>query len=416
MENRYASRRKSPRPAFLVALALAVVAWWLSHDPAPPAPRVVEAAPAAPPAMVGSLDENQTLSGLWAVHGLPAEDLVAVTEAGRKVFSWKSLRSGSEYRFSFARDGSLREFRVVLDRDRRLVARRGPDGFVARLIETPTVRRARHLTACIDGSPWQTLADAGEDPTLTITMAEILGGQVDFYTDIHPGDCFDVAFTVDERPDGSYRVASLDAVRLSLRARTHEAYLFAPDGERFDWYDAEGLSLKRRFLRSPLKYTRISSGFGMRRHPILRRPRPHHGVDYVAPVGTPVQASGDGVVETAGRNGGYGLYVKLRHGKRYHTSYAHLSRIASDVRRGVEVRQGQVIGYVGSTGMSTGAHLDYRFMKDGRYVDPLSADLPAADPLEGGELAAFTAHRDELRRRLEMGRAASAAGTIPADG
>lgn len=406
---------KRPRPAFLLALAVATLAWWLAQNPAPPTPGAVRAAPPTPPPITGTFAENQTLSGVWADHGLPQEDLNEVVEAGRAVHSWRAIRGGSEYRLTFAPDGRLKEIRVTLDRDRKLLVTRTDGAFAARLAETPMVRTARQFGACMQASPWQTLEEAGEDPALTVRMAEILAAQVDFFTDIQQGDCFDIAFTVDQRPDDSYRVVELDAVRLELKSRTFEAYRFATDGETYDYYDADGLSLKRRFLRSPLKFTRISSGFGMRMHPILRRARPHNGVDYVAPAGTPVQAAGEGVVARAGRNGGYGNYVEIHHGDRYRTSYAHLSKIASGVRAGGRVSQGEVIGYVGSTGMSTGAHLDYRFMQDGRYVDPLAADLPAAEPLDGPERDAFAAHRDAVRWRLDAarGRVTTPGGTAP---
>ncbi|HUP18547.1 MAG TPA: peptidoglycan DD-metalloendopeptidase family protein [Gemmatimonadota bacterium] len=409
---------RRPRPIFILALAAAAATWWLAQDPVPTAPRAVRAAPPAPPAIVGQFADRQTLSGLWEEHGLPLADLTAVVDAGRGIHSWRSIRPGSEYRFTFAPGGALRELRVTLDRDRKLVVAREGDAFHARMIETPFVRATRQVDACVKGSPWQTMVEAGEDPALTVEMAEILGGQVDFYTDLRAGDCFEVAFSVDERPDGSYKPVSLDAIRLALRSKSVEAYRFASDGATYDYYDADGLSLKRRFLRSPLKFTRISSGFGMRMHPILRRARPHNGVDYVAPAGTPVQASGEGVVARAGRNGGYGLYVEIHHGDRYRTSYAHLSRIASGVRAGGRVSQGQVIGYVGSTGLSTGAHLDYRFMRDGRYVDPLSADLPAAEPLGGDERTAFLAHRDRVRQRLDAGRGRTSTpgGAVPIGG
>lgn len=391
-----------PRTGFLVALAGALVVWAVAGGETPtPAPRSVVAAPPAPPPIVGTLRNGQTLGGLWSEHGLDPGELPGVTEAGRVVFSWRTLRPESGYEIRFTPDGRFRELEVELDRDRRIFVSRTAGGFAARLEETPMVRKERRLVdVCIDGSPWQTLAEAGEDPTLTVTMAEVLAAQVDFYTDLRADDCFDVAFTADERPDGSYRIVSLDAIRLATSKKLHEAYRFSVDGERFDYYDADGQSLKRRFLRSPLKFARITSGFGSRMHPILRRVRPHHGVDYAAPVGTPVQAAGEGAVTRAGRNGGYGLQVTIRHGDRYVTSYAHLSRIASGVRPGARVSQGQVIGYVGSTGLSTGAHLDYRFMKDGKYVDPLSTDLPTAVPLEGADLAGFELERDRLRARL----------------
>lgn len=388
------------RPWVLAALGGALVAWWLASEPTPPVPPTVAAAPPAPPAIVDTLRAEQTLSDLWAVHDLPAEDLPAVVEAGLEVLSWQRLRSGSEVRFRFARSGALDGLDLVLDRDRRLVIRRAGTLFTASIVETPTVRRTRTVAACMDGSLWEAVQEAGEDPTVTLEMAEILAAQVDFYTDVRAGDCFKALLVVDERPDGTYRLAWIDAMTFEADGRPFEAYRFSGDGETFDYYDAAGESLKRMFLRSPLKFARISSRFGMRMHPILRRRRPHNGVDYAAPTGTPVQAAGDGVVASAGRNGGYGLWVQLRHRNGYVTSYAHLSRIASGVRRGAKVRQGQVIGYVGSTGLSTGPHLDYRFMKDGRYVDPLSTDLPTAEPLAPEDLAAFEPVRERLAARL----------------
>lgn len=395
--------RWRPRAAYVVALVAALVTWWWTEDPpAPPAPSAVEAAPSAPPALVDTLRPDQTLSGVWAENGLEPGDLPVVVEAGQDLFPWSKLRPGTVLRFLFTPNGTLRSVDLKLDRDRRLLVRRHEDGFRADMVETPLVRKPRTVSTCIESSPWKALDDAGEDPAITIQMAQVLAAQIDFYTDLRQGDCFDVAFTVDERPDGTYRSADLDAIRFRLGDRAVEAYHFV-DGEtsKDEWYDDEGRPLKRQFLRSPLKYMRISSGFGMRRHPILRRVRPHNGVDYVAPVGTPVQASGNGIVTFSGRNRGYGLYVRIKHGERYVTSYAHLSRIASGVRRGARVSQGQVIGYVGSTGLSTGPHLDYRFMVNGRYVDPLSTDLPAADPLDASRMPAFETARDALRARLD---------------
>ena len=392
--------KKPPRPAFLVALGGAALAWWLAGDPSPPAPATVAAAPPAPPAIVDTLNAGQTLSGVWSEHELDPADLNPVVEAGMSFFPWRSLRPGAVYRFTFLPDGRLDRLDLKIDRDRRLVIRRSGIRFSASLEETVFKRASRTLATCVEGSLWETIDEAGEDPSLAVLMAEALAAQVDFYNDIRAGDCVGAVFTADVRPDGSYRLVSIEAVRLEGEKKKLEAYRFSEDGKREDWYDADGQSLKRRFLRSPLKFTRISSRFGTRVHPILRRARHHDGVDYVAPVGTPVQASGDGEVRFAGRRGGYGLHVELRHGRDYVTSYSHLSRIANGVRRGAQVLQGDVIGYVGSTGMSTGAHLHYRFIKDGRNMDPLSTDLPTGTPLEGDGLARFATVRDDLRARM----------------
>jgi murein DD-endopeptidase MepM/ murein hydrolase activator NlpD len=403
--------KRPPRPAFLAALGGAALAWWLAGDPTPPAPATVEAAPPAPPAIIDTLRPNQTLSVVWLDHDLDPADLAPVAEAGNDRFPLRTLRPGTVYKFSFRPDGRLDGLDLKIDRDRRLLIRRAGSQFSASLEETAFTRASRTLSTCVNGSLWEAISEEGEDPALAVFMAEALAAQVDFYTDLRAGDCMGAAFTADVRPDGSYRLVSLDAVRLEGSKKSQEAFRYSADGVRQDWYDGEGKSLKRRFLRSPLKFTRVSSRFGVRMHPILRRPRNHDGVDYVAPVGTPVQASGDGVIRFAGRRDGYGLHVELRHGRDYMTSYSHLSRIAKGVRAGVEVLQGQVIGYVGSTGLSTGAHLHYRFIKDGRNVDPLSTDLPTGTPLEGEDLALFATVRDDLRGRMD----GVAGGTLDSD-
>jgi murein DD-endopeptidase MepM/ murein hydrolase activator NlpD len=197
------------------------------------------------------------------------------------------------------------------------------------------------------------------------------------------------------RPDGSARLGGIESAELVNRGVSRAAIWFeAPDGTA-DWYNVEGSSLRRQFLRSPLKFTRISSGFTSRRfHPILKRYRAHPGIDYVAPAGTPVQAAGNGVVRYAGWKGGYGRFVELQHGKVYRTSYAHLSRIAAGVRAGRRISQGEIIGYVGSTGLATAAHLDYRFTKNGRFVNPLSEDLPTGEPVPREYGALFAERRE----------------------
>lgn len=378
------------------------MAWWLTSDPAPPAPPPVVAAPEMPPAIVDTLESGETFSELWQDHELDPADLQALVEVASNTpdFSWRRLRPGSQVLISLTPEGALGGIDVEFGRDQRLVADKRGEGFRARVVETPFVRQRRQVSTCIESSFWGALSEAGEDPTLVLTLAQILGGQIDFYSDLRAGDCVALAFTVDVRPDESYRLAAIDAVVLQLADQTYEAYRFSSDGEKFDYYDADGQTLKRRFLRSPLKFTRISSRFGVRMHPVLRRRRQHNGVDYAAPTGTPIQASGDGVVVRAGRFGGYGLYVRLQHGRQYMTAYGHLSRIASGIRPGTRVQQGDVIGFVGSTGLSTGPHLDYSFMRNGKYVDPLSISLPTAEPLDGQARAAFMALRDIHRLRL----------------
>jgi murein DD-endopeptidase MepM/ murein hydrolase activator NlpD len=227
---------------------------------------------------------------------------------------------------------------------------------------------------------------------------------VDFPTEPRRGDTFRIVVR-EEYLDGKrlgfgkILAAEYDGARASAKALRYV------DGDaQLDWYDDDGHSVRRAFLKSPLNYRRITSTFTAHRfHPILKAVRPHWGVDYAAPVGTPVSALGKGVVVFAGRHGGYGNYIEVRHGSTYTTCYGHLSRFAHGLRRGTHVEQGDVIGYVGATGLATGPHLDFRVKRDGHFVDPLRLDSPPGRALSGEARARFDRYRDrawELADRL----------------
>jgi murein DD-endopeptidase MepM/ murein hydrolase activator NlpD len=233
--------------------------------------------------------------------------------------------------------------------------------------------------------------DSGEREKIADLLADkIFAWQVDFARDIQPGDHYRILYERMVRPDGTARSGKVLAVQFSIHDRDYEAYLFhAPDGQE-DYYQRDGGSLKRAFLRAPLEFRRISSVFSRSRfHPLLRTSRPHYGIDYAAVSGTPVHAVGDGVVVRAGRAGGYGNLVEIRHSRGYTTRYGHLRAFASHLRRGMLVKQGDVIGYVGMTGLATGPHLHYEFRIDGRPVDPKSVKFITGDPVEGRYRSAF---------------------------
>jgi murein DD-endopeptidase MepM/ murein hydrolase activator NlpD len=242
---------------------------------------------------------------------------------------------------------------------------------------------------------------SGAPVLLAYAMADVLQWDLDFNRDLRVGDRFEILFE-EVWVDGAYQaVGGIVALSYDNRGRTFEAYRFGEDG---GYYDGDGRPLKKMFLRSPLRFSRITSRFSHRRfHPVLKTYRPHWGVDYGAPVGTPVHATANGTVSFAGWDGGGGKTVKIRHPGGILTAYLHLSRFAAGIRPGSLIRQGEVVGYVGATGLATGPHLDYRVNRDGRWIDPLSLGSVPARPLEAAEMAAFRAWRTAQRASLEAG-------------
>jgi len=235
---------------------------------------------------------------------------------------------------------------------------------------------------------------------LALELSDIFSWDVDFNTDFRKGDTFRVL--VEERwLDGEFRkYGDILAAELAVDGKTYRAYHFDA-GDRPDYFDEEGKSLRKAFLKAPLSYRRISSGFTKRRmHPILKIARPHLGIDYAAPAGTPVSTVGDGTVTFAGRKGPNGNLVVVRHPNGYTTSYGHLARITKGIRRGAVVRQGDVIGTVGATGRATGPHLDYRIRRNGAFLNPLTVNLPKGEAVPRGRMADFRGVAEAFARSL----------------
>jgi murein DD-endopeptidase MepM/ murein hydrolase activator NlpD len=247
---------------------------------------------------------------------------------------------------------------------------------------------------------WNAFVDSRLDISLALELSDIYAWTIDFYA-VQKGDRFRVYYeeiSIDSVPSGTGKV-------LGAVFQTEGRYLYAfyfEHGSNGNYFDEQGKNLRRSFLKAPLRFSRISSRFsGSRMHPVLRIRRPHYGVDYAAPSGTPVYALGDGKVTEAGWNGGYGRYVKIRHNSVYTTGYGHLSGYGKGIRAGVQVRQGEVIGYVGSSGLSTGPHLDFRVYKNGSPVDPLKMESPPAKPVDTMYLKAYLARVVSLKQILD---------------
>jgi murein DD-endopeptidase MepM/ murein hydrolase activator NlpD len=248
-------------------------------------------------------------------------------------------------------------------------------------------------------------------------MVRIYSYDVDFQRKVQPGDSFDVYFAGEDEGTGKDKTEVLYAA-LTVGGETKKYYRFqTPDDSVVDFYDETGKSAKKFLVRKPVNSAIMRSGFGGRRHPILGYTKMHTGVDWATPYGTPIFASGNGVVEKVGWEGGYGKYVRLKHNNGYETAYGHMSAFAKGMEPGKRVRQGQVIGFVGSTGMSTGAHVHYEILVNGRFVDPMRVKLPRGRSLEGAVMAGFEKERDRLdtqmNNRGNAARVSEAAGAAP---
>ncbi len=277
-------------------------------------------------------------------------------------------------------------------------------------VETKTVKVVKGE---LDDFLETSISRAGGHPTVAYAMADVLQWDLDFNRDLKLGDRFELLYEEVFLDGNFYRVGNVLTLSYENGGKLLEAYRFGEDG---GYYDSEGRPLQKLFLRSPLRFSRITSRFtGRRFHPILKTYRPHYGVDYGAPTGTPVRVTANGVVRFKGRDRGGGNTVKVRHPNGYLTAYLHLSKFASGIGVGRRVSQGDVIGYVGSTGLATGPHLDYRIQRDGRWINPLTLDNEPAEPIAEQQLPSFLAWRDELRLALEEGRSPLVPGLPDAD-
>jgi murein DD-endopeptidase MepM/ murein hydrolase activator NlpD len=343
--------------------------------------------------VLGTVRRNDTLAS--ALEGLisPA-GIHALVQAARPVYDLARLSVGRPFGVALGQDGLLRAFTYRIDELQLLRVSRHDGELSARILERQTRTRTSVVAGTIESSLFTAVARAGEEDQLALDLAEIFAWDVDFNTEIREGDSFRVAVEKEYAGEQLLRYGRILAAEVTVAGRALVALRHEGRG-RPDYFDPEGRPLRKAFLRSPLRFTRISSRFATSRlHPILRVRRPHLGVDYAAPIGTPVHAAADGVVAFAGWLGGFGRTVRVRHKNGYETLYGHLSRL--DVRPGQRVAQGQRVGAVGRTGLATGPHLDYRMRRDGRFVDPLRIELPPAEPVPADERAVFAVERRSL--------------------
>lgn len=345
---------------------------------------------------------GETLGDALGALGFQPQDAGRLAEEVAKHVDLRRLRPEDRYAAMVDADSRLEGFRLTLD-GKGQVSVWEQDGQWQSVwqpfIETTMVKAIRGE---LDDFLETSIRRAGGHPTVAYVMADVLQWDLDFNRDLRLGDQFEVLYEEVYLDGKFYRVGSILMLSYENGGKVLEAYRF---GEDDGYYDSEGRPLQKLFLRSPLRFSRITSRFtGRRFHPVLKTYRPHYGVDYGAPTGTPVRVTANGVVRFAGWDRGGGKTIKVRHPNGYLTAYLHLSRFASGVGVGRRVSQGEVIGYVGSTGLATGSHLDYRVQRDGRWINPLTLDNKPAEPISEEQLPTFVAWRDELRIALEEGR------------
>jgi murein DD-endopeptidase MepM/ murein hydrolase activator NlpD len=324
---------------------------------------------------------------------LAGDDWVAWRDALVNEIDPKRLYPGTEFRGIRSPSGTLEHLEVVFDRRNEVHLTTGFGGISVDRIERPINSEVLRLEGVVESSLFGAMDGAGGDPELAVRIAQIYQWDIDFLRDIRKGDTFVVVVDRQTVEGEFFGWGTIFATRFVNGGRTLDAVVYPDDSGRLGYYDLEGQPLRKQFLRSPLKFSRVTSRFSMSRfHPVLRRRMPHYGVDYGAPTGTPVHVTADGTVIFAGKKGGGGNMVTVRHTNGYETNYLHLSGYGKGVRRGARVSQGQVIGFVGSTGFSTGPHLDYRVTLNGNWINPLRISSPPVKPLSEVRLQRFLAH------------------------
>ena len=363
--------------------------------------------------MVGAGD---TLERIFRKLELSLTDLAQLRSLPDLRAKLDSLKPGEMLRFG-VKDDELVTLERKLSPSETLSVQRDDSGFATEVIVNPLERELRSTEGTIRSSLFQAAADAGLSDNTALRIANIFQWDIDFVLDIQPGDRFRVTYekvSQDGEPLGEGDILAVEFVN---QGKPYRAIRFQPDGGEPAYFTPDGKSLRKAFLRAPLEFTRVSSRFNLyRRHPVLNRIRAHRGVDYAAPIGTPVRAAGSGRVRFVGNKGGYGKVIELEHINQVRTVYGHLSRFARGLRTGDRISQGEIIGYVGMTGLATGPHLHYEYLSRGVHMDPQKVALPTDRPVPPAQMARFREMAAPLLASLATGDvSALVAAQAPAD-
>lgn len=374
-----------------------------SHSPA--LPRDEDIKERRPYELVVHPERGDTLGDLFEQHGVPAAEAHAAIAAMGKTFSARRLRTGQEITLTFdppkegEEQGRFLGFSLYPEWDSVVRVTRDGDDFTSSKEKRVLTHGLARAEGVIESSLYEAGTGAGIPAPVLFDMIRIFSWDVDFQREIQEGDSFELMYEQSFDKDGTLvRNGRILAATLVLSGERRSMYLFETD-DGIEYFDQKGRGAKKALLRTPIDGAKLTSGFGKRRHPVLGYTKMHKGVDFGAAVGTPIYAAGDGTVEKAGFEGAYGNYVRLRHTDNYATAYGHMSRIAKNIKPGLRVRQGEIVGFVGSTGRSTGPHLHYEIMVKNAQVNPMTVKMPSGRKLEGKELARFMAVKAEHEQR-----------------
>ncbi len=344
------------------------------------------------------LSSGDTLSSILS-ECLTKPEIYVLCRQSHDVYPLEKLRSGHKYRLIFEND-LLTGFEYDIDNKKKLCVEIHDGNFEITKKDIRYKVDKKLVHGNIQSNLFNAVESLGESAELAIRLAEIFAWDVDFIREVREGDSFKLIVEKRYRKGEFAGYGDILAAQFTNKGQTFQAFLYEQDKGRCEYYTAQGQAVRKTFLKAPLNFTRISSGYSLhRRHPILNVVRPHRGIDYAAPSGTPIKSVADGVVIKRTYDKHAGNYVKIRHRNGYITIYNHMTRFASGIGRGVEVKQGDVIGYVGSTGLATGPHLDYRVKKNGEYINPLKIKSKPVEPLPKEELPRF---KEKIQPRIAV--------------
>ncbi|HUT83247.1 MAG TPA: peptidoglycan DD-metalloendopeptidase family protein [Thermodesulfobacteriota bacterium] len=349
------------------------------------------------------IQRNDTLFDILHRLGTPLMNISDLIQIIKKLYPVRNLKPGSEIKIQINRNnGTVQRLECPLDQDTLLVVNNSPQGLTAYKQEIEFETRLSLIAGKIKTSFFEDSIQAGLNPQLVLDLADIFGWDIDFFVDVREGDSFRVLLKDNYKEGKFVYTKRILAAEFVNQGRTYQVFYFKNNNGIEGYYDSAGRSVRKQFLKSPLRYSRISSSFTTRRlHPILKIYRPHYGIDYAAPPGTPIEAVCDGKVMFAGWKGGYGNCITIQHNATYASNYGHLSHFAQGIKAGAKVKQGEIIGFVGSTGLATGPHLDYRISEHGDFINPFNLKNSNTEGLNSRYRGRFEEIKREMLARLD---------------